>query len=175
MLFVRFPALSSSVAALMNPPSLTLERRTLFRGFGLFSCNLSAETNNFGFGSVFLLCLDSELKISSAPGLELRTDFRGCGLCSCRRSFIVLSFHATEIIFIGTQTHDDFSELHLILWSPRRNKQLWSWRRSSTVLSFRATGTIFSGTRTQDSGRGLILSRHGAWWTEGNHEKPQSR
>jgi hypothetical protein len=73
----------NSCNLLQNPSSPRLELRTDFRGCGLCSCNLPADTNNFGIDAVLLPCLVSELHKPSSPGLKPRTDFRGCGLFSC--------------------------------------------------------------------------------------------
>jgi hypothetical protein len=54
-----------------------------FQHCGLYSCNLSTKTNNFGLATILLLCLVSELKKLSSPGLKPRTVFQGCGLCFC--------------------------------------------------------------------------------------------
>jgi hypothetical protein len=66
--------LSCSGTDLQKPSSPGLEPRTDFRVFYFCSCNLPAEANNPGLGTVVLLCLVSELKNSSS-GLEPRTDF----------------------------------------------------------------------------------------------------
>jgi hypothetical protein len=49
-----------------------LEPRTDFCGCFLYSCNLSAETNNFVIGAVLLSYLVSELRKPSSLGLEPR-------------------------------------------------------------------------------------------------------
>jgi hypothetical protein len=45
--------LSSLVAETKKPPSPRLEPRTIFQGFCLCSCNLSAESCIFGLGLIF--------------------------------------------------------------------------------------------------------------------------
>jgi hypothetical protein len=74
----------SSIMLSFRATETTFTRnRTVFRGCGLCSRNLLAETNNFGLDTVLLLCLVSELQKPPSPGIELRTVFRGCGLYSC--------------------------------------------------------------------------------------------
>jgi hypothetical protein len=46
-----------------------------FRGFGLCSCNILFQTNNFGPGADLFSCSDSELQVPPSPGLEFRANF----------------------------------------------------------------------------------------------------
>jgi hypothetical protein len=70
MLGVGFPAYIELSCGAKESTFTAAELRILFRCCCLFSCNLSAETNNFGLGPVLLSCLVSEKQLS--PGLELR-------------------------------------------------------------------------------------------------------
>jgi hypothetical protein len=72
--------LSCLVTELQKPSSPGLEPRTDFRGYGLCSCNLLAETNNSGLGTVLLSSLVFELQKPSSPGLKPRTPFRSFNL-----------------------------------------------------------------------------------------------
>jgi hypothetical protein len=63
-----------------------------FRRYGLCSCNILAEINNFGLGAVILSCLVSELQKTSSPGIEPRTVFQGFDLCFCNLLFETNNF-----------------------------------------------------------------------------------
>jgi hypothetical protein len=70
------------ISVLKKPPAPRLEPRTLFRDYGLFTCNLSVETNSFVIGAVLLLCLVSEVQKPSSPGLDHMTVFGGLAFVS---------------------------------------------------------------------------------------------
>jgi hypothetical protein len=72
--------LSCLDSELRKPSSPGLTSRTVFRGCGLYFCNLLAETNSFGLGAFLLLCLVAELQKPSLPGLEARIHFRSFDL-----------------------------------------------------------------------------------------------
>jgi hypothetical protein len=62
-----------------------LEPGTAFHCYGLFCCNLLAEIDNFGAGTI-LLCLVSEQQMLSLLGIEPRTGFWSLFLLSILRS-----------------------------------------------------------------------------------------
>jgi hypothetical protein len=106
--------------SLNRTPSPGLEPRIVFRGCGLCSCNLLAETNNFGLGAVLLSCLVSELQEPSSPGLELRTLFRSLTLL---RSFLVsrnkhAKFRGNRFVRSRARSTHNFNFLYKIKLHP---------------------------------------------------------
>jgi hypothetical protein len=78
--------------------------RCKFWGFGLCSCNLLAEANEFGLGGVLLSCLVSEIQKTSSLGIEPRTVFHGCCLCFCNLPFEINEFGLGTVLLSGLVT-----------------------------------------------------------------------
>jgi hypothetical protein len=115
--------ISLNIIEKINPkPKIFTETRTQdsFQVCALSSCNLLSETNKFCLGAILLMFLVLELHKTSSSGLEPRIVFSVVPfvpvISSSKQTTLILapffrraSIRATETIFTGNQTQDNFS------------------------------------------------------------------